>query len=288
MFVTLPTDEVHVAKIPILLRRKQRVASAGLGSFSAVAGMGATFVTENQAGSTALLLAGGLFLLMAITGRIPDRIGREGVVHERDDPPSRALNDILTDESLPDSIKEVVAEAVSEAFKASGGHGGPLGGYDYATHNRPELSSQANSVLLERDALRLLESALPPHLRIRKQESWLKGLGDQGGFLDAVVQYRDRVSDRQTDPNSAVVEIKFNRRLGGFYDAIRTVSTAMESTGLRGGIVIGPADAPVSEETLAKIPRIKFLRMPASRSEWGPTQELWRKEITELFDSFNS
>nr|WP_192817832.1 hypothetical protein [Rhodococcus sp. JVH1] len=51
------------------------MVSASLGGWS-------VFASTNQAGSTALLLLGAVFLLMAMTGRVPDRIGREGIEHD--------------------------------------------------------------------------------------------------------------------------------------------------------------------------------------------------------------
>lgn len=104
-----------VRRVPILLSKGQRWASGLFGAAAGGGGAAAVFLTKNQAGATALLLAGGLGLLMALTGRVPDRIGREGVVHEPiEGPAARALNDVLRDEGLPLEIKAAIAEALQE------------------------------------------------------------------------------------------------------------------------------------------------------------------------------
>lgn len=50
------------------------IGSAGLGAWS-------VFMNTNQAGSAALLLFGALFTLMSLSGRVPDRISKDGVEH---------------------------------------------------------------------------------------------------------------------------------------------------------------------------------------------------------------
>ncbi|GLW31874.1 hypothetical protein [Actinoplanes regularis] len=71
-------------------------------------------MTENQAGSTALLLLGGIGVLMSITGRVPDRMGKEGVNYEPVDEAAKAIQNVLTDEALPFDVKEAVAAALRE------------------------------------------------------------------------------------------------------------------------------------------------------------------------------
>ena len=51
------------------LRRWERPAAGAAGSVLAGAGVVAVFVSENQAGSATLIVIGGLFLLMAVSGR---------------------------------------------------------------------------------------------------------------------------------------------------------------------------------------------------------------------------
>jgi hypothetical protein len=109
------TDEGGVRRRAISLSNRQRWASGLVGGSAAGGGAVATFITSNQAGATALMLGGGLGLLMSLTGRVPDRIGREGVVHEPvDEVPGKALDRALHDPELPHQDRLKLAEIVQE------------------------------------------------------------------------------------------------------------------------------------------------------------------------------
>ncbi|MBH5144222.1 MULTISPECIES: hypothetical protein [Rhodococcus erythropolis group] len=99
---------------PITLEPLARTASGLLGLASSVAGGYSVFANTNQAGSTALLLIGGLFLLMMLTGRVPERIGKDGIVHDRDVVDTFASRESIT--QLMESESEVVREAVAETY----------------------------------------------------------------------------------------------------------------------------------------------------------------------------
>jgi hypothetical protein len=99
----------------ILLTKRQQWASGLVGGSAAGGGAVATFITSNQAGATALMLGGALGLLMSLTGRVPDRIGKEGVVHEPvDQVPGKALDRALNDPELPQQDKLKLAKIVQE------------------------------------------------------------------------------------------------------------------------------------------------------------------------------
>lgn len=98
---------------PITLEPLARTASGLLGLASSVAGGYSVFANTNQAGSTALLLIGGLFLLMTLTGRVPERIGKDGIVH------AEVWDAIASSGSmtqLMESESEIVREAAAETY----------------------------------------------------------------------------------------------------------------------------------------------------------------------------
>jgi hypothetical protein len=108
-------DQGGVRRRAISLSTRQRWASGVVGGAAGGGGAVATFITSNQAGATALMLGGALGLLMSLTGRVPDRIGKEGVVHEAvDEAPARALERALTGTELDPDDKLKLAEIVQE------------------------------------------------------------------------------------------------------------------------------------------------------------------------------
>ncbi|OLF13591.1 hypothetical protein BU204_26460 [Actinophytocola xanthii] len=136
------------------MRPWQRWTAAVGGAALGVAGGLAVFVTDNEVGATALLFLGGLALLMSLTGRVPDRIGKEGMSYEVVGPVEQAVKNVLADEAVPIATREVVAEAVRYEF-------------DHRVTSKPapgrqlELSTRVNAVLLESKVLRALEAVVP-------------------------------------------------------------------------------------------------------------------------------
>jgi hypothetical protein len=101
------------AERPIRLSDNQRRLSAVLGVLLIGAGGVAVFVTGNEVGSTALLLLGSLFLLMAVIGIAPKSIGKEGVTFPVSEAAGEALEWRL--ENSPAEVAEPVAEAIVES-----------------------------------------------------------------------------------------------------------------------------------------------------------------------------
>lgn len=67
---------------PIELKERFRWAAAAVGLVAGGAGGYSVFATTNQAGSAILLLLGGLSLLIALTGRVPEKMGKDGAVYQ--------------------------------------------------------------------------------------------------------------------------------------------------------------------------------------------------------------
>lgn len=94
---------------PIALGKLERSASAVAGIAGLGVGGWATMNSTNQAGSAAILLLGALFLLMAVSGRVPDRISKDGIDY-------RAVVNETAIEDLKDSESPIVTDAVAEAL----------------------------------------------------------------------------------------------------------------------------------------------------------------------------
>ncbi|MFI7038401.1 hypothetical protein ACIBI0_17075 [Microbispora rosea] len=171
----------EVRRRAILLTKLQRVAVSVIGFAISGAGIGAVFLTENQAGSTALLLIGGLALLMGLTGRVPDKIGQEGVNYEAVDPATKAVETVLKDDSLPLAVRETIAIAVKDELDRRFLNERPSS----LSPAQEAISNEANAVLVEAATRRLLERALPQGMRIslatRANGSGLDGIVFEAG-----------------------------------------------------------------------------------------------------------
>ena len=167
---------------PIRLRSWQRGASAIVGAVGAGAGSVATFTTTNQAGSIALLLVGGLGLLMALIGRVPDRIGREGVVFE---PVPEAVVDALVsfyeNEDVPLSAKAEARDILGADLDSDQRAPSPTSAHvprsevgsetqtwtSSSSSERRSLQLRADSSLLRYAAQQALQTVrLPPNMRV--------------------------------------------------------------------------------------------------------------------------
>lgn len=91
-----------------------RWVSGVLGLAAGGAGGYSVFVNTNQAGSTALLLLGGIFLLIALTGRVPERIGKDGLDYK---PTADAVASTTTVNELMDDAPPDVREAVAKSYE---------------------------------------------------------------------------------------------------------------------------------------------------------------------------
>lgn len=101
---TRPTD--------MSLTRTARWTAGGLGSILTGAGGTATFITENQVGTGALLLIGTLFLIAAISGRLPTRVqvGDNSVDYGA---ATDVLNKVAQD-APPEVAKDVIEQVIAD------------------------------------------------------------------------------------------------------------------------------------------------------------------------------
>jgi hypothetical protein len=205
------TDKGEVRRRAISLSVRQRWASGLVGAGAGGSGAVATFITSNQAGATALMLGGGLGLLMSLTGRVPDRIGREGVVHEAvDEAPARALERALTGTELdPDDqlkIAEIFQEEAATVDKA----------HHWTSRMEVSLDSPPVTGISVRDASEgliygnavkeALRTVLPVGARLRERH---------GGDL-LVYAVIDRQDGSWAEPDESVaVEVRVRPTRGG-------------------------------------------------------------------------
>ena len=104
-----------MATRPIVLAGWQRVVCATFAFSVTGTGAYATLYVGNQGGSVALILLGGLGLLVALTGRVPERIGRDGVMYDAiGEQAKQELAEVMVDEQIPVESRARVAERVLE------------------------------------------------------------------------------------------------------------------------------------------------------------------------------
>lgn len=141
-----------------MLSKWQRISASLIGIGASVAGATAVFISENQAGSTALLLLGALGFLLGITGRVPDRIGKDGVNYDPVDPATKAVEHVLSDDSVPLDIKETIALAIREELDKRQESRSLRTVKEYSNER---LSAQANSILFESSVREILRGFAP-------------------------------------------------------------------------------------------------------------------------------
>jgi hypothetical protein len=203
-----------VVRRAIRLQPWQRWACLAFGVAAGSGGTAAVFVTKNQVGSTALLLAGGLALLMALTGRVPDRIGREGVGYE-------AVDDAVAKEAVKESladpspiVRKAVAQAVDDAFarrqepslrptKIRWEGGGASGEWPVPVESESGLRRAAKSVLYEDAVQDSLEGLLPAGARLNTNYPAVTRSG-KAMQVDAVIEPQDGARP----DNSIAVELE--------------------------------------------------------------------------------
>lgn len=192
----------------ILLSPTQRWFSGLFGLAASGGGAAAVFITSNQAGATTLLLAGALGLLMALTGRVPDRIGREGIIHEPvDAPATRALGELLADPELDAEAKARVAQAVQEEFKVVDPT--PIDRSNLTRLASPRtpitgtwLRSVSSAILYEHAVLAALGQVLPRGARLLRAPAAPRE-------VDALIEPIEE--QHQRHPRSLAVEVKSTR-----------------------------------------------------------------------------
>ncbi len=177
----------------ILLTAWQRAMATAFGLASAGAGATSVFLTGNQAGSTALLILGGAAFLMGLTGRVPERIGKEGIVYEIVDPGTRAATKVMSDPEVPLPAREQLAEAVQDELSQAAMFP-ETASKRYLSQS--ELAAAASAVLFESEVYRLVESNLPRGATIEPSVT----LGTSR--LDAILR---PVGVKTPDPSECVV-----------------------------------------------------------------------------------
>lgn len=159
-----PRGQPTAHRKPILLTKRQRLSIFSIGSLSLGSGGASVFVTENQAGSTTLLLVGMILLLIGLTGRVPEQIGKEGMAYADVSPTESAVDTLMTDQSIPLPVRETVAEVVREEFnkQVSSFSDGA------SSVRRRELVRKADDVLFEAKLMELLERDMPHDLSMAR------------------------------------------------------------------------------------------------------------------------
>lgn len=104
---------------PIKIEGTLRWATAVAGILAGGAGGYSVFATTNQVGSATLLLIGGVALLMALTGRVPENIGKDGLGYMptiRDQVNERVVETMLASEEP--EVQRAAAAAYTETRSA--------------------------------------------------------------------------------------------------------------------------------------------------------------------------
>jgi hypothetical protein len=99
---------------PMLLTGRQRTLVVAFGLGLTGAGCAAVLVSANDIGSVALLLLGCVAVLIGLTGRVPDRMGREGVAYEQLD--GRTTEEITPDEERDEPERETLMDALRDGL----------------------------------------------------------------------------------------------------------------------------------------------------------------------------
>lgn len=167
------TEETLQGYEAMLLKTPIRWAAGLVGLISGGAGGYSVFANTNQAGSATLLLLGGVFFLVALTGRVPEKIGKDGVNYQptvRDRTNARVVDALLADPEpevqraaaatyaeTRSSVEQALRMEIS-ARNVSREHLTPSATLD-ARYD--ENLARARAINLEGNILELLHSRLP-------------------------------------------------------------------------------------------------------------------------------
>lgn len=176
---------------PIMLAPWARGISGAVGLLSAGLGGWSVFESSNQAGSTALLLLGAIFLLMALTGRVPDRIGKEGIEHDSID--EKTVKDALEFGSRV-TQKEVAEIRNSNARDLREGTVRPVPTFaTYHLSDNSRAQALARNISIEEKVAAAVEEVLPPGFTYERDRQ-LAASQSSSMIVDFVI--------RRSDPGS--------------------------------------------------------------------------------------
>lgn len=213
------SDNGRVTNSPITLAPWARRSSGTVGVALAGLGTWSVFLNTNQAGSAALLLLGALFILMAMTGRVPDRISKEGIEH--DSVVGRAFEDLLANPE----VKKEAAEALIHASEESASPATPSPAAEEPVGSRGRrLQSMARYVKLEGNVVDAIRQEFPVE---EDERTWRE--------LDCVV-LRD-------DGPPVGVEVKAVSHPGNLRQVINRLEAHVSSGKIAAGVIVnaGPA-----------------------------------------------
>lgn len=198
------------------MAKSQRVSVIVFGLLTVAGGGAAVFSTDNQAGSTALLLIGAVSFLVGLTGRVPDRIGKEGVAYEIADPGAHAVGNTLEDQSIPLTIREAIAREIEEEFERRSAE--PSARNVIIPPSQVELAATAKGVLRESGTLQLVRKLIPNDAELAVNVKF--------GKIEFDALMFGKNEQIPTPRNSVVIEIVYHLSFGGiFQDFARLMNT---------------------------------------------------------------
>ena len=251
--------------IPFWLSRAQRVVSGVFGLVLLGGGGSAVFLTDNQAGATTLLLLGGLGALMSLTGRVPERMGREGIAYEPVEVPAAtsAMGELMSDEQ-PHVIREAAAAVYDQQLASYESESGVV--------PRAELTAAVRRLRAESIGMQF-ENAVESELRRRY-------------LVNSRVVQRDRQVDlllaRPGDSDSAELPIEIKYSLHGPLPLASTAGQMRALVGAYGAavMVFGHPGEAVSFgvwQTLSELQNVVFVSV-----FWKPETGFGPGEVDRL------
>ena len=265
----------------INLGKPTRWVSGVLGLAAGGAGGYSVFVNTNQAGSTAMLLLGGIFLLIALTGRVPERIGKDGLDYKptaEDAAAQDAVNELM--DSEVDAVRVATAEAFSRSLEAQletsastpeRVRPAPIPGRQ--TYSAAETTSKARAIQLEQSIENLLISHFSPDA-VERQPSFAT---DDG--------LRFRLDSAVTLPNGKRIAVE--TRIGTTRVAdLALFGILFHEHGFQGLIVVR-ANPPKfklvrSERTEERFPHVRIVDIEAELGELSDTA------VSRILNALNS
>lgn len=266
----------------IMLGKRIRWASCLLGLTAGGAGGYSVFVNTNQAGSTTLLLLGGIFLLFALTGRVPERIGKDGLDYKptaEDAAAQDAVNELL--DSDLDAVRAATAEAFSRSLEiqretsaSTPEHVRPAPVPGRQTYSVSETTSKARAIQLEQSIENLLIGHFSPDA-VERQPSFAT---DDG--------LRFRLDSAVTLPNGKRIAIEIRIGTTRVADLALFGILFQHEHGFQGLVVVraNPTRFKLvrSERTEERFPHVRIVDI---ESEFG---ELSDTAVSRILNALNS